>query len=368
MTDTSSPAIAVADGVASTETALPFKGLVAVVVGNWLEFYDFLVFTFFAVMIGNAFFPGESEIARLLSALATLYLLESAPIEKRVALTAWQGYSQQLALVMGSLAGVILTATLSKQQLYDWGWRVPFVLGVFIAPVGLYIRRQLPETIARHKTHRSGAAVLVDLMRHHLHAVILGILIISGGTISTYVFSYMTTYAITTLHLSPTIGTALVLTGSLASIAGLALGVWADRFGRKPMLIVSRVLFVIIIYPAYLIITSPTATVPMIVTLNMLLNFIFSVGLGAAYAFLTEAFPRSVRSSGLGILYALGVTIFGGTTQFVVAWLIDWTKDPMVPAWYQMIANVAAIIGVMLLMPHAEVRRERAAFLAAAKA
>ena len=52
----------------------------------------------------------------------------------------------------------------------------------------------------------------------------------------------------------------------------------------------------------------------------------------------------------------------------VVAWLIDWTKDPMVPAWYQMIGNVAAIIGVILLMPHAEVRRERAAYLAAANA
>jgi MFS family permease len=173
-------------------------------------------------------------------------------------------------------------------------------------------------------------------------------------------FTYMTTYAITTLHLSPTIGTALTLTGSLAAIAGMALGVWADRFGRKPMLIASRVIFVLIIYPGYLIITSSTATAPVIVTLNMLLNFIFSIGIGATYAFLTEAFPQSVRSSGLGILYALAVTIFGGTTQFVVAWLIDWTKDPMVPAWYQVIANVAAIIGIMLLVPHAEAARTAA--------
>jgi MFS family permease len=439
MTDTSSPPMVVADVVAPVEIALPFKGLVAVVVGNWLEFYDFLVFTFFAVMIGDAFFPGESEIARLLSALATFgvgfltrplgaaiigayadrvgrraaltltlmlmslgsalvgltptyaqigltapiilvvarliqgfscggevgpataYLLESAPIEKRAAITAWQGHSQQLAIFMGSLVGVILAANLSKEQLYDWGWRVPFLLGVFIAPVGLYIRRQLPETIARHERHRSGTAVLADLMRHHSRAVILGILIICGGTISTYVFNYMTTYAITTLHLSPTIGTALAMTGSLAAIAGLAVGAWADRFGRKPMLIASRVIFVMIIYPVYLIITSPTASAPVIVTLNMLLNFIFSTGIGATYAFLTEAFPKSVRSSGLGILYALAVTIFGGTTQFAVAWLIDWTKDPMVPAWYQIIANVAAIIGVMLLMPHAEVLRERTA-------
>jgi MFS family permease len=441
MTDTSFP-IVVAD-VAPVETTLPFKGLVAVVVGNWLEFYDFLVFTFFAVMIGDAFFPGESEIVRLLSALATFgvgfltrplgaaiigayadrvgrraaltltlmlmsvgsglvgltptyaqigltapiilvvarliqgfscggevgpattYLLESAPVEKRAAMTAWQGYSQQLAIFMGSLVGVALAVTLSQEQLYAWGWRVPFILGVFIAPVGLYIRRQLPETIAKHETHRSGAAVLANLMRHHLRAVFLGVLIICGGTISTYVFNYMTTYAITTLHLSPTIGTALALTGSLAQIAGLALGVWADRFGRKPTLIVSRVVFVIIVYPAFIIFTSPTGTAPVIITLNMLQTVIFGVGTGGSYAFLTEAFPKSVRSSGLGILYALGVMIFGGTTQFIVAWLISWTKDPMVPAWYQMIANVAAIIGVLLLMPNPEVGREQAAYDAA---
>jgi MFS family permease len=421
------------------ETALPFKGRVAVVIGNWLEFYDFLVYTFFAVMIGDAFFPGESEIERLLGALATFgagfltrplgaamigayadrvgrraaltltlmlmavgsglvaltppyariglaapvilviarliqgfsaggevgaattYLLESAPPEKRAASTAWQAHSQQLAVFMGSLTGVVLAASLSKEQLYAWGWRVPFLLGVLVAPVGLYIRRQLPETIARPRSHQSGRAVLTELVRHHARSVILGILIICGGTVSTYVFNYMTTYAITTLHLSATVGTTLTLMGSPAQIAGFALGVWVDRFGRKRMLVVSRLLFLAMIYPAYSMITSADATVGVIVAVNMLLNFMFAVGIGALYAFLSEAFPQSVRSSGLGLLYALGVTIFGGTTQFVVAWLIDSTGDPMIPAWYQIAANVVAVIGVMLMTPHADVLRERPA-------
>jgi MFS family permease len=236
----------------------------------------------------------------------------------------------------------------------------PFILGVFIAPVGLYIRRQLPETIQVNERHESGTAVLADLMRHHWLAVIFGILIICGGTISTYVFTYMTTYAITALHLPPTIGTVLALTGSVAQIAGMAMGVWADRFGRKRMLIASRVVFVMVVYPAYIVLTSPQATPVAMVGINMTMNFIFGAGIGAVYAFLSEGFPKAVRSSGLAILYALSVTIFGGTTQFIVAWLIDWTKDPMVPAWYQIVANVASIIGVMLLMPHAEVLRERA--------
>ena len=425
--------------------ALPMKAVVAVVIGNWLEFYDFLVFTFFAVMIGDAFFPGESEIVRLLGALATFgvgfvtrplgaaiigpyadrvgrraaltvtlllmslgsgmvaltppysqigiaapillliarliqgfscggevgpattYLLESAPPEKRAALTAWQAYSQQLASIMGAGFGVILAAVLTREQLYAWGWRIPFLLGVLIAPVALYIRRQLPETIQESQTHRSTGAVLRELVRHHRRPVVLGVLIICGGTVSTYVLNYMTTYAITTLHLSAAVGNTLGVVNSVAQIAGFAAGVWLDRHGRKRMLILSRVVYLLIVYPVYLILTSPDASLASIVASNAFLGFVFAVSLGAAYAFLAEAFPQSVRSSGLAILYALGVMIFGGTTQFVVAWLIDVTKDPLVPAWYQMAATAASIVGVMLLTPHPEVLHERAA-LAASRA
>ena len=406
------------------------------VIGNWLEFYDFLVYTFFAVMIADAFFPGESAIGRLLGALATFgvgfftrplgaavigayadrvgrraaltltlmlmavgsglvaftpsyaqigvaapiilviarliqgfscggevgpattYLLESAPVDKRATITAWQGYSQQLAILMGSLVGVILTTSLSREQLYAWGWRIPFILGLAIAPVGFYIRGRLPETLQKTETHGSGTAVLANLFRHNSRAVVLGILIISGATISTYVFNYMNTYAVTTLHLPETIGTLLTLTGAVASIAGIAAGAWADRFGRKLMLAGSRLVFVLVLYPAYLTLTSPSATPAVIITINTLLNFVFAIGIGGLYAFLLEAFPKSVRSSGLAIMYALSVTIFGGTTQFVVAWLIDFSKDPLVPAWYQIISNVGSIIAIVLMKAHGEVLSE----------
>ena len=60
-----------AESSSAPDAGLPMKAIVAVVIGNWLEFYDFLVFSFFAVMIGDAFFPGSSAIVRLLGALAT---------------------------------------------------------------------------------------------------------------------------------------------------------------------------------------------------------------------------------------------------------------------------------------------------------
>ncbi len=149
-------------------------------------------------------------------------------------MTAWQAYSQLLALISGSLAGVILTAILSEEQLYAWGWRMPFLLGILIAPVGLYIRRQLPETIEPSETHASARAVLAELVRHHARPVLFGVLIICGGTVATYVFTYMTTYAITTLQ---AVGGGRHDAGahrlSSRSAGRCDAGRVGDRFGRK---------------------------------------------------------------------------------------------------------------------------------------
>jgi MFS family permease len=409
--------------------AAPRKAILAVVIGNWLEFYDFLVYTFFAVMIGQAFFPGHSDVAKLLGSLATFgagfltrplgaaligayadragrraalsvtillmalgsgliaitpgyaqigiaaplillvarliqgfscggevgpattYLLESAPLKERVGFTAWQIYSQQIASISGSLVGVALAATLSKEDLYAWGWRVPFFIGMLIAPVGLYIRRQLPETMDKGEAHKSTGAVLGNLFRHHSRAIILGIFTIAGATISTYVFNYMSTFAIATLHLPALIATTITLVGSAASICGVFVGVVIDRFGRKRVLIGSRLVFIALVYPVFVLLTSSAATAPLIIGLNVLLNFVFGIGTSGLIASLTEAFPKAVRSSGLAILYAASVAIFGGTTQFVVTWLIQATGSPLVPAWYQIVANLASIVAILMLLP-----------------
>jgi hypothetical protein len=92
-----------------------------------------------------------------------------------------------------------------------------------------------------------------------------------------------------------------------------------------------------------------------LIGLNMGLNFLFSIGVGGTYVFLTEAFPKAVRSSGLAILYALAVTIFGGSTQPIILWLSKF--DPLMPAWYQIAANVAATVAVYFLVRHKDADR-----------
>ena len=197
--------------------------------------------------------------------------------------------------------------------------------------------------------------------------MLLGVLVICGGTVATYVFNYMTTYAITTLHLSPAIGTTLSTIGYVAQLA------WRRR-GRvggslRPQGVAHRVARRLrgerSIRPI-VVITSPESSLAALFAVYMAISAVFAMGIVPVYAFLLEAFPKAVRSSGLSILYALGTTIFGGTTQFVVAWLIDRTGSPMVPAWYMLATTIAATIGVLGLMPHPEVVRERKGVLVGA--
>lgn len=435
---------------AETQMKVPPKAVAAVVIGNWLEFYDFIVFTFFAVMIGKAFFPpelmaagttqGEKDFYGLLAALATFwagfftrplgaivigaygdrvgrkaamtltimlmalgtgivaltpsyaqigiwapiilivgrlvqgfscggevgaatsYLLESAPANRRASQTAWQGTSQQFAGAAGSGLGLILAATLTQEQLYDWGWRIAFLVGLLIGPVGLYIRRALPETIEKHEAHESGTAVLSNLLAHHWRPVLLGVLCIVGPTISTYVSGYMTTYAIKTLGHPTDISMLATLVGYIAGIAGVPLGAWlADRIGFRTSVILPRLVFLAVVLQAYVMMTAQGSTVETLLLVNITLNFLLALSYGGLYVLLTEAFPKAVRSAGLSIAYAISVTVFGGSTQLVIAWLIEHLHDPLIPAWYQIVANFVSLIGIMLIGARARAPAPQAA-------
>jgi MFS family permease len=420
------------------QVKVPPRAVAAVVIGNWLEFYDFIVYTFFAVMISKAFFPAElmaaglsdseKDFMGLLAALATFwagfftrpigavvigaygdragrkaamtltimlmalgtgivaltpsyaqigiwapillilgrlvqgfscggevgaatsYLLESAPSNRRASQTAWQGTSQQFAGVAGSGLGLILAATLTEEQLYDWGWRVPFLIGLLIGPIGLYIRRVLPETIDKHEVHESGTAVISNLFTHSWRPIVLGVLCIIGPTISTYVSGYMTTYAIKTLGHPADISMLATMVGYIAGVAGVPLGAYlADRVGYRTSVIVPRLVFLAIVLQAYIAMTANGSTVETLLLVSIVLNFLLALSYGGLYVLLTEAFPKAVRSAGLSIAYAISVTVFGGSTQLVIAWLIETLKDPLVPAWYQIGANLISLVAIVLI-------------------
>jgi MFS family permease len=407
--------------VAGPSPVLRRWAVAATVAGNALEFYDFLAYSFFAVYIGRAFFPNESDFAQLLFSLAafgvgffsrplgglligsyadragrrpammltiglmavgtlalavtpsyasigvaapvilviarliqglalggevgpsTAVLLECAPPGRHGLHTSWQSASQGVAIFAAGLAGVILANVLSTEQLFDWGWRVPFALGLIIVPIGIVIRRRLPETLLAGSGQHSSAAVLRVMWDKHLGSLTLAVLIIMCLTISTYVNNYMTTYALKTLGLPASKAMWAALVGG-AVIAGGALwgGHLSDRFGRKPLMIVPRVALMLIVYPAFLYLVHEKSLWSLL-AVSALLNLLSTVSAATALVAIAEVFPNPVRSSGMAISYAISVSVFGGTTQFVIAWLIGATGDPLSPAYYVVLTSVVSL-------------------------
>jgi len=273
----------------------------------------------------------------------TAVLLEAAPIERRGLYTSLQSNSQNLSTLAGGLVGFALSNMLSDQQLQSFGWRVAFLLGALTVPFALVIRRNMPETFSmaeagdRERTP-NGAYLIVAL---------LGIFMLANGTIGTYVRGYLTTYAFTTLHMKANVSfAATVVNGLVGIVFGLWSGVLSDRVGRKPPMVIGSALLLALIFPAFYVMAHFRSAAALLGA-TAVLSALSSFSIIPMITWLTESLPARIRSGGVAITYALSITIFGGTTQYAVAWLIKETGSALAPAWYWTVAAVVGLIAVI---------------------
>ncbi|KVD78812.1 MFS transporter [Burkholderia sp. ABCPW 14] len=274
---------------------------------------------------------------------ATTYILEAAPPDRRGAYACWQVATQGFAAVAAGLAGYVLTVSLSEADLYAWGWRVPFVFGLLVLPIGIYIRRRLSDTIDAHGAHGSTRAILRELNARHRRPIAIGLMILLGSTITQYFLNYMTTFALTELHLPGGVAMlATLATGAALAVCSLVGGSLSDRFGRRAVLIWPRVLLLLLIFPALqLIVSHPTPAVFLVML--TVLSGLHGMSGAALIVLIAESFPQRVRSTGFSIVYAVAVSLFGGTAQSIVTWLISSTGNPMAPTGYLLVANAICI-------------------------
>jgi MFS transporter, MHS family, proline/betaine transporter len=420
--------------MSSSEFAPKPLQITAAVIGNALEWYDFIVFGFFALIISKLFFPADSQyasllyttatfgvgffmrpvgglllgiyadrrgrkaallliiglmtlaiamiafaptyaaigiaapllilLARLLQgfsaggefASATSFLIESAPLRRRGFYGSWQMVGQGLAVLAGALLGAFLTRTLTPEALDSWGWRVPFLVGLIIGPVGLYVRSRLDETkvfVASRGRAEENQSLGAAVAAHAAETLVcMGIII--AGTISYYVILlYMPTFARTQLHL-PLDQAFTAQAISLACLVVLTplFGALSDRIGRKPIMIAALLLYLVLTYPLFSWMHDNPSLESLMVT-QLVLCSLLGAFFGPMSTALAEQFPPHVRSTGLGIGYNIAVMVFGGFAPFFVTWLIGITGSAVAPAFYVMFGAAAGLVAALFLKERA---------------
>ena len=259
------------------------------------------------------------------SATANTYVAEIAPANRR---GMW-GSIVFVAIFAGSVlaytVGGTVTAVLAEGEVAAWGWRIPFILGAFLALAALYLRKGMQESeVFDHDNAGRETAAAAPLPRRQIvRASLLMIAMTSGITAAHYTWtSYASTYAITQQGMAASAAYWSSVGAQLIALVSLPFwGRLSDAIGRRPMMIGFAAVMIIVQFPLTGLISSEPWTLLLASSLALVVVAIPGALLAAT---LSENFPTRVRTQGIGFAYSVSVAVFGGTAPYLNAQLIVW--------------------------------------------
>jgi MFS family permease len=283
---------------------------------------------------------------------STAFMMESAPVHRRGLYVSLQAMSADAATLVAGTVGVVLAHALSESELDAWGWRVALLAGAAIVPFGLYLRRTLGETL--HVATRTGEP---EPSAGLTRIAVLGLAMLAAATTTNYVLDYLTTYANVTLGMPSKLALGATAIVGLCGVCCDPFGGWlSDKVGRKPVMIAPFVFLLFAIFPCFWLLER-TRSAAVLFGVSAVLAVGAMLSTAVFLVSITESLPPQRRSGGLSLIYAVAISIFGGSTQFVVGWLTHVTGNPLAPAWYMVGAVLVGLTAIVLLPETAPVKR-----------
>ena len=276
---------------------------------------------------------------------ATAFLTENAE-HKKAYYASWQVATQGVSMFLAAAFGWALNTLISTEALYSWGFRIPFIFGMLIGPIGYYIRMHMDDTpeFAEADTVKSP---LGTTFAHHFGRVLTAAACVGVATMSVYLITYMPTMAQKNLDMPAYSGyVGAFVAGVVTFLVAPQVGHLADRVGSTSVMLPTAVVGAIVAMPLFQLLTShPTLLVLTMVEVcvGLLMAFYFA----PLPSLMSAMFPVEIRTTGMSLAYNIGVTLMGGLAPIFLTWLVT-NHGLASPSWYYMLIAGISIIGLVI--------------------
>lgn len=298
---------------------------------------------------------------------ASAMLIEFAPAGERGFYGSFQMVSQSLAFTLAAVTVAPLSMGLTADQFANWGWRIPFLLGILIGPAGWYLRQRVDESpeFRAFLAERSTAdrpddnAPLKKLLGEYPRELAAAFCLMASVTAINYVLTvFLPAFVATDLGLPlPKAHLGLLYVTLVTPFIAVAFGILSDRFSRRAIVVPALIAFPV----AFYVLMQHLVGDPSVTHLWQLqaTGLILAALAGPVPAFMTEIFPVEVRSTGSSLMYNLSAMLFGGLAPFINTWLVQVTGQKTAPVYFILVAAVVGLFGMALFRRRAPEQTHR---------
>jgi MFS transporter, MHS family, proline/betaine transporter len=280
---------------------------------------------------------------------STAFIVEWAPKDRRGLYGSYQQMSVVGGLLLGSTFAALLNSVLTPAQMAEWGWRIPFLVGGLLGPIGIYMRRTIDETPHYARVAAAKATPATGPTGFALAAQAFGFTIV--WTVAFYVLlTYMPSWTAKYMNLSAASALWSNTIGLVVLVISIPImGHLSDRYGRRPLLLICCAAFIVLPWPLFTYLASGNVPFVVLVMIQIAIAILISLYSGAGPAAIAEIFPTRSRSTWMTTGYALAVAIFGGSAPYLSIWMIQKFGTPIAPVWYLIAAAIVSIVVIWTL-------------------
>ncbi len=282
---------------------------------------------------------------------AAAFLVEYSPMARRGTISSFQQAATALGIIAATLVSYILSSVMDPVAFTAWGWRLVFLVGFVLGPIGYYLRTRVEETPAYERTveqHEVARSPLRRSLGDYPGPMLAAFGVSIIGCVINYVFViFVPSFAQQQLHIPASSTFLSVLIASFVYLFLTPIFGWmSDRVGRKPLFFAASIGSIVLAYPLFSMMVSMHSVTGLILT-QAIATVLLALYAGPLCAILAEQFPTNIRYTALSVSYGFAVAIFGGFAPLISTALVRMTGDPLAPAYYVILGGVLSFLGTL---------------------